>query len=171
MDDTQSQGSFALLPVSGGGALIVSVHPAGLPGQSVAEALSQYHALGAAALLSLTTEQELVALNLATLPTLCKAQGLQWWHAPIQDMGEPDASFEQWWRAHQGALHGLLDDGHTLAMHCWSGYGRSGTVAARVLIERGMTPQAALAYVREYRPGAVETAGQADYVLGLSGTQ
>lgn len=174
MDDVNAVGSsertdgFAVLPMSGGGAVIISMHPAGLPNLTVAEALARYRTWGATAVLSLLTEPELLALNLSTLPSLCKTQHMQWWHAPIEDMGEPDEGFERWWQANQGAVHGLFNDGHALVLHCWSGYGRSGTVAARILIERGMAPQAALAFVRQHRPGAVETAGQQDYVLALS---
>ncbi|MCD8503710.1 MAG: dual specificity protein phosphatase family protein [Burkholderiaceae bacterium] len=160
-------GSFTLLPINGGGGLIVSSNPASLPGQAVADVVSQYFAQGATAVLSLTTQEELLALKLSELPSICKSQGMQWWHAPIEDMGEPDDEFEQWWRAHHGAIHGLLNNGQVLVLHCWSGYGRSGTVAARILIERGMTPEEALTFVREHRPGTVETVGQERYVLGL----
>jgi len=168
MSSAFETGSFNVLAVQGGGSLILSSHPASLPGATVQEAVAQYVALGATALLSLTTQEELLALKLAELPAISKEAGLQWWHAPIEDMGEPDEEFEQWWRAHKGTLHGLLSEGGTLAVHCWSGYGRSGTVAARVLIERGMTPEQALEFVREQRPGAVETVGQERYVLGLT---
>ena len=160
-------GSFTRLPVNGGGGLIVSSNPASFQNQSVAQAVNQYLELGAVAVLSLTTQEEMLALDLSELPSLCKSQGMHWWHAPIEDMSEPDDAFEQWWRAHHGAIHGLLNNGQELVLHCWSGYGRSGTVAARILIERGMTAQEALAFVREHRPGAIETVGQERYVLGL----
>jgi hypothetical protein len=39
-------------------------------------------------------------------------------------------------------------------------------VAARLLVERGQTPGAALAALRSVRPGAVETAAQEDWVRG-----
>ena len=168
MSGATESGDFVVLPLPGGGSLIISSHPASLPAASLQEAIGQYGMHGATALLSLTTEQELLALNLGELPEACKAAGLIWWHAPIEDMGEPDESFERWWNAHTGALHGLFNNEGTLAMHCWSGYGRSGTVAARILVERGMTPDQALVFVRQHRPGAVETVGQERYVLGLA---
>jgi len=168
MANIADAGDFAVLAVPGGGSLLISSHPASLAAANLQDALGQYREHGASALLSLNTEQELVTLGLGELPKLCKAAGLQWWHAPIEDMAVPDDSFEQWWRAHTGALHGLLNDAGTLAMHCWSGQGRSGTVAARILVERGITPEQALALVREHRPGAVETAQQERYVLGLA---
>jgi ADP-ribosyl-[dinitrogen reductase] hydrolase len=54
-----------------------------------------------------------------------------------------------------------------LVIHCKGGLGRTGVVAARLLIELGETPNAALARVRAARPGAVETPEQEDYVLNL----
>ena len=53
-----------------------------------------------------------------------------------------------------------VGQGERVLIHCHGGRGRSGLVAARLLIDRGMDAPAALATVRRARPGAVETAGQ-----------
>ena len=45
------------------------------------------------------------------------------------------------------------------------GLGRSGMIAARLLVELGEEPRAAIQRVRQVRPGAIETAAQEDYVL------
>jgi ADP-ribosyl-[dinitrogen reductase] hydrolase len=60
-----------------------------------------------------------------------------------------------------------LDLGENVVLHCLGGLGRSGMIAARVLVERGLAPAAAITAVRAARPGAIETAQQEAYVLGL----
>jgi len=54
-------------------------------------------------------------------------------------------------------------------VHCRGGFGRTGTVAARLLVERGLDPAAAMALVRHTRPGSIETSEQELYVLALTG--
>jgi protein-tyrosine phosphatase len=168
MTTAPENNDLVVLPLQSGGALIISAHPASLPDATPRDAITRYTELGASALLSLTTHEELLALDLAQLPAICKEMGIKWWHAPIVDMGVPDEVFEQWWSTNQAEINKLLLDGKVLAVHCWSGVGRSGMVACRILIERGMAPQDALAHVRQFRPGAVETPEQERYVLGLT---
>jgi ADP-ribosyl-[dinitrogen reductase] hydrolase len=45
------------------------------------------------------------------------------------------------------------------------GLGRSGMIAARLLVELGEEPRAAIQRVRAVRRGAIETAAQEAYVL------
>lgn len=57
-----------------------------------------------------------------------------------------------------------LDDDQSVMVHCWAGQGRTGTVAACALIDRGMSPQDALTHVRRARPGAVANPPQIELV-------
>jgi len=57
-----------------------------------------------------------------------------------------------------------LDDGQTVMVHCWAGQGRTGTVAACALIDRGFSPEDALAHVRGARPGSVANHPQIELV-------
>lgn len=157
-----------LLPLQSGGSLLLSAHPASWPGLTPGQVLDHYHAQGVGALVSLVTASELVQLGLTDLPALCQARGLVFWHAPIADREAPDAVFERWWQAHCPALLSLLAQGQTLALHCWGGLGRTGTVAARLLMLRERVPAVvAIDRVRQARPGSIETAAQTDYLLNL----
>ena len=63
-------------------------------------------------------------------------------------------------------LTGLCAElGGKVLVHCKGGLGRAGLVAARILVERGVPPRAAIDAVRTVRPGAVETAAQERHVL------
>jgi ADP-ribosyl-[dinitrogen reductase] hydrolase len=48
------------------------------------------------------------------------------------------------------------------------GLGRSGTVAAIILADLGVPIRFALEVVRRFRPGAIETSGQENFVLNAS---
>ena len=54
--------------------------------------------------------------------------------------------------------------GAEVVIHCLGGLGRTGTIAARILVEFGIEADDAIKAVREARPGAIETVGQAEYV-------
>ena len=53
--------------------------------------------------------------------------------------------------------------GH-FVLHCWAGLGRTGTVAARLLVELGADPAAAIDLVRGSRPGAIQSLQQEVHV-------
>lgn len=160
---------FDVLPLPSGGTLLLLSHPASWPGLTPAEVLSSLRAQGACTLVSLVTNLELFELGLSQLGELSQAQGVEWLHAPIEDQQAPDAAFEQWWQDHWRALCTTLDHGHAVALHCWGGLGRTGTVAARLLMQREqMLASAAMAAVRQSRPGSIETADQEHHLLAWS---
>jgi ADP-ribosyl-[dinitrogen reductase] hydrolase len=126
---------------------------------------------GVAALVSLVPSAEAVALglDLAALERACVERRIRWAHAPLVDFGVPDAAFERAWERLGAELRDLLDEARGVALHCRAGLGRSGTVAARLLIELGLDPADAVARVRAARPGAIETAAQACHLLARAG--
>jgi protein-tyrosine phosphatase len=63
-----------------------------------------------------------------------------------------------------GAIVGHMTRGETVVVHCRGGLGRSGTIAACVLVARGRAPREAIHLVRNARPGAVEVADQEEFV-------
>jgi protein-tyrosine phosphatase len=153
---------FNRLAAPRGGALLLSAHPASQG--NLAAALADYRAAGVRLLLSLPPASELERLGLGDLERDCAALGLAWAHCPIPDFEPPGAPFEAAWREVAPGLHARLDAGETIGLHCRAGLGRTGTVAALILIERGLTPDDAIAHIRRARPGAIETAAQLSYL-------
>lgn len=88
-----------------------------------------------------------------------------WLRFPMPDYGLPGPA----WPTLFGQLLERLDAGERLAIHCWGGLGRSGSLAAALLTARGLPALEAIAQVRRARPGAIETAGQEAWVLAQDG--
>lgn len=123
---------------------------------------------GAKAVVSMTELSEMAAKGAGDLAALLAASGIAHLHFPIRDFGAPEQR-DQRWPELAGVVHSRLDAGEAVLLHCMGGHGRSGMVALRLLVERGMEPQAALQLVRAERPGAVETAAQEAWGKGLAG--
>ncbi len=119
---------------------------------------------GAFALLTLLEPAEFELLGVPRLGDAAKDAGLIWHHFPIADFCAPGVKFERAWQAHRATLLERLVNGERVAIHCRAGLGRSGTVAARILVELGLTPEHAIRRVRTARPGALESPEQVDYV-------
>lgn len=122
---------------------------------------------GAAAVITLVTQDELRLLRVERLGEEVLRRKMGWFHLPIVDVKTPDETFERQWAVAGDALCKLLRSGEDVLVHCRGGLGRAGTIGARLLIELGMEPATAITRVRAARPGAIETDQQEAYVLGL----
>ena len=120
---------------------------------------------GAAAVVTLMPLAELQTVQADSIGATCEARGIEWHHLPIQDVDVPDAAFEAAWRYSGLRLREHLRAGRNVLLHCRGGLGRSGTIAARLLVELGWEAPAAIRAVRAQRPGAIETRAQEAHVL------
>ena len=90
--------------------------------------------------------------------------GIQVIHYPIQDMQTP-RSLESLDRLVDAVLKLLMHNKNVL-IHCFGGKGRTGLVAAAILIKSKKAPATgAVQYLRKLRPGAVETAAQFRFLV------
>lgn len=126
-------------------------------------------AWGAATVVGLTDPDEAAGLGRADLAAHLASAGLPWLPAPIDDFSAPDERFERAWPALRSRLLERLEAGDKILVHCRAGLGRSGTVAAALLIAAGLTPDAAVGAVRRARPGAIETAEQEAWLCRQTG--
>jgi len=118
----------------------------------------------ASALVTLIESHEFELLRIPTLAEEARRRGLDWLHLPIRDVSTPDRSFEEEWPIHSKRLRKRLEAGENIVVHCRGGLGRAGMISARLLVETGVEPEAAIARVRAVRPGAIETRAQEDWV-------
>jgi ADP-ribosyl-[dinitrogen reductase] hydrolase len=123
---------------------------------------------GAAAVITLLEAHEFESLGVDDLGQEVIGRHMDWLHLPIQDVSVPGRDFEQAWKEQGEGVRARLRNGFNVVVHCKGGLGRAGTVAARLLVELGWEPSKAISAVRQVRPGAIETGGQQDYVLGLA---
>ena len=123
--------------------------------------------MGFDVVVSLLTTDELDELGLADEADLSRAQGLQFCEFPIPDLGIPKSSAAA--RELVDNLRSDLDVGKQIAIHCRQGIGRSGLIAAGVLIVSGVEPELSIRQVSAARGLSVpETAEQREWVLELA---
>jgi ADP-ribosyl-[dinitrogen reductase] hydrolase len=146
------------------------------PGKQQRDGLSAVHrrdldtdldavaAWSAAAVVTLVEVPKMDALGIAAIGAEVRRRHMEWHHWPIGDYQIPDAAFMADWPMRSAMLRSLLARGGRVLVHCKGGLGRSGSVAARLLVEDGMEPGAAIAAVRHARSGAVETVAQEAWV-------
>jgi ADP-ribosyl-[dinitrogen reductase] hydrolase len=120
---------------------------------------------GANILVSLMEGFEFDLLSVPELPDKVRSRGIRWMHLPIVDVSVPDNLFEERWNTEGEELRQVLKEGGRIVIHCRGGLGRTGIIAARLLVEFGMRPVIVMAMVRRARPGTIQTLEQERYVL------
>lgn len=121
-------------------------------------------AWNASVVITLMEEHELAELNVGRLGEAVEDCGMKWVHLPIVDVSIPDTSFNSIWADLTKDLQERLANGERVVLHCRGGLGRTGLIAALLLIDHGYGAEQAIQVVRKARPGAIETREQEDYL-------
>jgi protein-tyrosine phosphatase len=146
------------LPIAGPGAIAL-IHCPGRNGDLDGD-VAVMIGWRATRVLSLVEDQEFADRD--GLAARLGRAGIRWMRHPIPDFGTPPD--EAAWRRLAAELLAGLGRGERLVIHCRAGLGRSGMIAARLLVERGLAAADAIAVVRNARPGAIETAEQEAWI-------
>lgn len=129
--------------------------------------LRELEAWGANGVVCLVEPHELKINKVEELPRLVQEAGIWWKHLPIIDMDIPGQPFEDAWAVDGERIRHALRIGERVAIHCYAGLGRTGMIAARILVEMGVAPAEAIARVRADNRRRIQTKGQADFVRSL----
>ncbi len=154
-------GGFDRVPVAGadGGLWLAGKH---FVGPDPEQALDR---TGAAVLVCLNEAHELGDRYPDYVAWLRSAGPRARWN-PVPDLGAPAVELATAWAT---AVSADLDAGRSVLVHCGAGMGRAGTLAAAVLIVRGLTVDEAVAVVAAARPGAGPEAGaQSDLLARIA---
>lgn len=118
---------------------------------------------GCGLLLSLIEDAEIEQLQIKDLPSAAARFKIALRRFPIPDVSTPRAPMSEF-AAFIDAAAGRLKERQTVIVHCKGGLGRTGLVAASILIRLGRNAADATHAVRAARPGAIETPSQEEYV-------
>ncbi|WP_010138945.1 protein-tyrosine phosphatase family protein [Oceanicola sp. S124] len=167
----------ARVALPGGGACIMSGFPgleSGVDGvawispEMLEATLAELARQGAERLLILTEESELPEGACTLLDAALARHGIVGIALPIRDFHAPEKAFLDAWAQLGPRLHAAHRAGGISALCCQYGAGRSGLVAALILIEGGMAPDDAVAHVRAEFEDAVESDVQMQWLQALS---
>ncbi len=125
--------------------------------------LDVIHAWGATILVSLIQDHEYSMVGIEDLGSRIAGR-MTHLKLPIRDVDVPDSAWETLWLDAGPIVRAALRNGDRICVHCMGGLGRTGLVAARLLVEFGMSPDDAILAVRRARPGTIETRAQEQYV-------
>lgn len=122
------------------GRLALAARPRG--GDWLANEVTNWKRLGIDAVLSLLTPEEEQDLQLTEEGQESRSRGLEFVSFPIADREVPtsEAGLAQLLEA----IDQRLSSGKNILIHCRQGVGRTGLVAACLLVKRGMSPGAAV---------------------------
>lgn len=119
---------------------------------------------GASMVISLMEEHEFGLLRVPNLGSAIQSAGIEWVHLPIKDVSVPDGKFPRVWANINKRLQRQLARGERIVLHCRGGLGRTGLIAALLLLDHGWAADEAIRTIRKVRPGAIETKEQEAYV-------
>jgi atypical dual specificity phosphatase len=108
----------------------------------------------------------LVSLTEEPLPQhLVQRYGFEYLHIAIPEFQAPKLieidAFVQF-------VQSCLDQKKKVLVHCWAGYGRTGTMFACYLVSTGLLPHQAIDRIRRLRAGSIETTSQEQAVYHYS---
>jgi protein-tyrosine phosphatase len=143
------------------GKLAMAARPRG--GDWLSADVAGWKRAGADTVLSLLTPEEENDLDLRQEAGEIKRQGMEFTSFPIPDRQIPKS--EAKWAELLEEVTGVLSEGKNVVVHCRQGIGRSGLVAACLLVRKGISPGAAVEMASAARGISVpETNEQRDWI-------
>jgi Predicted protein-tyrosine phosphatase len=155
---------FDILTLDNGTRLIFTPCP-GTKGVPLSESLHSLRDAGAQAVITMMTTEELHEHQVDTIPLICNELGMAWYHLPVEDSCAPEQPFAEAFVCQKTILMDLVRSGSTIAIHCHGGTGRTGTMAAILMLELGYAPAQVKAQIQQIRPKALTSPVQVNYLI------
>lgn len=133
-------------------------------GTTLNDAIMTLKQAGASGIISLMADTELAENGAAHIGDACQAIDLQWYQLPIADDAAPAEDFQAAWQQYSAEIIQRLKAGETLAIHCKGGSGRTGLIAAQIVLAAGGELTATIAAVQALRPRALQHPTQLAYL-------
>jgi protein-tyrosine phosphatase len=163
-----SEISIDFAPTPWPGKIGMSSCPGWRPGETSAEdvLLADIECLGRYGIrtvISLLATDELERMGAKNLSHYLGLHDIGWHQLPVEDFGVPTLTITAKWCDLMHELTATLQSGPIL-VHCAHGKGRTGTMVATLFKAWGWGSEEAIAWVRQYRKGAIENLKQETYV-------
>ncbi len=143
------------------GRLALASRPRG--GDWLEDEIAEWRRQGVDTVASLLTVEEEKDLGLSAEERHVRAQGMRFVSFPIPDREVPDSDAKV--AAALEKLDADLSSGKNVVVHCRQGIGRSGLMAAGLLIMKGLNPEASIKSLTAARGTSVpETAAQTRWI-------
>jgi len=147
------------------GKLAVASRPRG--GDWLEDEIQGWRKTGLDVVVSLLEKDEAAQFELSHEGDVAESQGVRFISFPIPDRGVPGSSREA--LSLFNTIAAALEQGKNVAVHCRQGIGRSGLIAAGVLLTSGMGVDKALEVVGASRGETIpETPAQLQWIKHLS---
>lgn len=125
-------------------------------------ALGEFHRQGVRTVVMLAETEECLRYAERDLAVVYRDEGFEVIHFPIRDLG---VAGDEPFRDLVESVLARLRSGGSVAIHCYAGKGRAGTLAACLAgVVLGLQGDAAISWVRRHVPGAVETTAQVELI-------
>ncbi|MCK8044567.1 tyrosine-protein phosphatase [Shewanella sp. 1CM18E] len=154
---------YDLLTLDNGASLIFTPCP-GTKDADLTQSVSTLKQAGAVAVISTVTPEEMIKLDVPKLGDEIQAQGLSWFALPIEDDCAPAADFDAAFANAKQQILALIADKNTVAIHCRGGSGRTGLVAAILMLEQGAAWADVKSQIQALRPKALVVPAHIEYL-------
>lgn len=154
---------FDYLDLKSGGRFIFTPCP-GTKDTSVSDALETLKEAGANTIITVLSSDEIEALSVSSLGKEATDKNIKWYQLPIEDDCEPAEAFNKAWALSKVKLQALLGYKETIAIHCRGGSGRTGLMAAILLLEAGEAWGDVKDQIQKVRPKALTHPAHINYL-------
>lgn len=154
---------YDILQLANGAKLIFTPCP-GTRETTLEDAVETLANAGARVLITAMPMDELAMHHVERLPEVCDAHAIKWMHLPVEDDKSPEQAFTQQLIQHKTELLDLINNKATIAIHCKGGSGRTGLIAAVLLLESGQSWQNTKSQIQSLRPKALTMDVHVDFL-------